>query len=77
LVAAEVGVNPLHGSGGGASEEGRHRCAALGQAGFTPTLFQASATAFCSVLVGPYRRLALVTVRPAKTANGSVRLEIR
>src|SRR5215831_13754471 len=60
LAAAEVGVNPLHRSGGGASEEGRHRCAASGHAGFTPTLFQASATAFCSVLVAPHRRLALV-----------------
>jgi hypothetical protein len=76
LAAAEGGVNPLHGSGGGASEEGRHQCAASGQAGFTPTLCQASATAFCSVLVAPYRCLPLATVRPAKTANASVRLEI-
>src|SRR5262245_2153188 len=44
------------------------------QAGFTPTLFQASATAFCSALVVPYRRLALATVRPAKAAKVAVRL---
>jgi hypothetical protein len=47
------------------------------RSGFTPTLCQASTTAFCSTLLVPYRFAALATVYPAKVekvAVGSGRL---